>query len=261
MHGILACAGLHLAYLNPSHERKYTIRASTHQDVAMPLFRAAIAKVDDDSCDAVLLFTHLLVIYTWATEKQDERLLLVEADGQDIFPAWLYFLRSGCSLLCKVWDRIETGPVKALAKAWDIPIPERNSKTDLVIHLLSVIPDQTSSDAWPMEECQIYHDAAVQLGTAFSSIPLSEAYTTWDAMRIWPMYISVEFCALLKSSHPGALILLAHYCLLLQRVQLHWYFEGRATRLLSTILDRLDARWHYYIKWPLEEIGASSVAV
>lgn len=259
MHGILACAGLHLSYRCPAQAREYSIAAGIHQDIAMPLFRSTIAHADQENCHACLIFSHLLVICTWASEKQDERLLLVEADGDDVLPPWLYFLRSGCSLLCNVWDCIEAGPVKALALAWEIPIAAPKSKTDLVVNLLSAIPEPSSADAWPDEECKIYHDAAVELGKAFVSTPLTEEFTTWDALRIWPMYASVEFCTLLKSWHPGALILLAHYCILLQRVESHWYFDGRATRLLSTILRHLDVRWHQYIEWPLQEIGVSSV--
>lgn len=254
MHGILACAGLHLAHLNPVQQREHAIRASSHQDRAMPLFRSAVANVDWDTCEAVFLFSHLLVIYSWASEKQDERLLLVQANGQDPLPPWLYFLRSGCSLLCNVWDRIESGPVRPLASAWEIPKAMRASEPEFMMKLLSVIPEQTSPDAWTVEECQIYRDAAAVLGRAFACTHPSEAFTTWDALRVWPMYSSVEFFELLQRWHPGALILLAHYCILLERVEWHWYFEGRATRLISTIIPRLDTRWHCYIQWPLEEI-------
>jgi hypothetical protein len=252
---MLACAGLHLAYLYPGKEREYSIAARTHQDIAMPLFRSAIGKVNQDNCHACLVFSHLLVIYTWVSERQDERLLLVGADGEDILPPWLYFLRSGCSLFCHIWDDVETGPIKALALAWDLPVAPPKAKTDLVIRLLSALPAHSSPDAWLDEEYKIYHDSAVELGTAFAATPLSENYTTWDALRIWPMYASVDFFALLKSWHPGALILLAHYCILLQRVESNWYIEGRASRLLSTILHHLDSKWHQYIKWPLQEIG------
>lgn len=257
LHGILACAGLHLAHLYPAQEQEYTIAARKHQDIALPLFRKTVDNIDPDNCHAFFAFSHLLVIYTWAAEKHDDLLLLVSTDEEDTIPPWLYFLRNGCSLLCKVWDSIENGPVKALASAWEIPSAEPKAKTTLVTHLLSAVPDRTSPDSWSSEVCKIYLDAALELEKAFASTPASEYYTTWDALRIWPMYASVQFFALLKTWHPGALILLAHYCILLQRVESNWYFEGRASRLLLTILNHLDAKWHQYIKWPLQEIGVS----
>ena len=226
----------------------------------MPLFRSAIANVDEDNCHSVLVFSHLLVIYSFAMEKQDEHLLIVEAKGPDVLPNWLHFLRNGCLMICSVWDRIESGPVKELASQWEVPVEVlEEGKQSLTDYLLSVIPSQSSPDAWSQEVCRLYSDTAVELGRAFSCTrALGEKFTTWDALRIWPMLISVGYMNLLSSCHPGALILLAHYCILLQKVESHWYFEGRATNLLSTIVHRLDTRWHCYIQWPLEEIGMSS---
>ncbi|KAK9482438.1 hypothetical protein V1527DRAFT_455042 [Lipomyces starkeyi] len=37
MHGILACSAQHLAYLNPTQQQEYTVRACSHQDKAVPL--------------------------------------------------------------------------------------------------------------------------------------------------------------------------------------------------------------------------------
>jgi hypothetical protein len=260
MHGILACSALHLAYKHPAQQRQYLIIASSHQSVAMPQFRSAIDNVDADSCHPIMVFSHLLVIYSFALERQDERLLIVERNESDVLPSWLHFLRNGCLMVCSFWDQIEAGPVKELASQWEVPVEiSEEGKQPLTDYLLSVIPSQDSPDAWSDEICRLYSETTVELGQAFSCTrSLGEKFTTWDALRIWPMLISVEFLQLLSAWHPGALILLAHYCILLKKVEVHWYFEGRATKLLSTILKRLDMRWHYFIKWPLEDIGIRS---
>jgi Orsellinic acid/F9775 biosynthesis cluster protein D/Fungal specific transcription factor domain len=257
MHGILACSALHLAYQNPAQQREYVIKASIHQARAMPLFRSAIANVTHDNCHAVLVYSHLLVIYSFASEEQDERLLLVEPTGTDVLPNWLYFLRSGCSLLCTVWHELESGPVKALSLAWETPINvSEDFESEKRDYFLSVLFTPSSCAAWPEETCRILHAAAIELGSAFSCTrALGETFTTWDALRVWPMRISVDYMYLLNKWHPGALILLAHYCILLLKVEQHWYFEGRAKRLLETIMSRLDPVWHDSIKWPMKEIG------
>lgn len=68
IHGILACSALHLAYKNPAEQWEYLIKASSHQDIAMPLFRSAIDDVDEDNCHSIMGFSHLLVIYSFALE-------------------------------------------------------------------------------------------------------------------------------------------------------------------------------------------------
>lgn len=263
MHAILACSALHLAYKRPEEQGQYLIEASSHQDVAMPQFRSAIDNVDKDSCHSIMVFSHLLVIYSFALERQDERLLIVDGNRSDVLPSWLHFLRNGCLMVCSVWDQIENGPVKELASQWEVPVEiSEEGKLPLTDHLLSVIPSEDSQYAWSEEARRLYTDAAVELGRAFMCTrTLGEKLTTWDALRLWPMKISVDYMNLLNQWHPGALILLAHYCILLQKLDTHWYFEGRATKLLSTILKRLDTRWHCFIEWPLEEIGVCSSVV
>jgi hypothetical protein len=86
--------------------------ASKLQDEAMPAFREVVTNVNESNCHAILAFTHLLIIYSFASQQQDERLLLVTENTQDVVLAWLHFIRSGCSTLCSVWEAVETGPRK-----------------------------------------------------------------------------------------------------------------------------------------------------
>jgi hypothetical protein len=256
LHGILACAALHLAYLDPSQGRELMIRGRVHQDRAMPLFRSAIENPNKDNCDAVFAFSHLLVIYSFAAEREDEQLFLVESNTLEVLPNWLYFIRNGCSMLCDVWDEVESGPVGSLVSVWEIPITFSEAEQEpLMDSLVSAIPLQGFEDSWSEDVCEIYRNAATELGVAFSCTQDSSAgFTAWDALRIWPMRISEAYLNLLSQRHPGALILVAHYCILLQRLDSHWYFEGRAKRLLFTVMSCLDRRWHHIVKWPLAEI-------
>jgi hypothetical protein len=92
MHALLAYTSLHMAYLNPDQHSELTIKARTHQDHAMPLFRAAISSVESETCDAVYIFALLVAVTAFAL---DERLFMVgEKEGK--LPSWLFFIRSGC---------------------------------------------------------------------------------------------------------------------------------------------------------------------
>lgn len=221
----------------------------------MPIFRSAIAAVTPETCHAVFAFSHILVLYCLASESQDERLLIV-APTPDLSPVWLQFLRTGCRLLCHVWDDLEEGPVRALVSTWDIPELELDgTKTPFVEKLLSYIPSRMSPDAWTEEQDMIYTDTAVLLGLAFTNGILGTTFTTWDALRIWPTCISRQYLEMLRNQHPGALVLLAHYCVLLKKVEGNWYFDGRATVLLKSVVGCLDQKWIEAVRWPMEEIG------
>ncbi|KAH8603109.1 hypothetical protein B0O99DRAFT_605140 [Bisporella sp. PMI_857] len=266
MHGILACTALHIAHFRPCHQQDALLLASKHQAIALPLYRAAIENVNVENCDAIYAFAHLLAIYSFASSRQDEELLFVSNKEQNVIPSWLYFMRAGCLILCEVWAQLTEGLMKGLASVWDEPVEEALQETveDLVLHplliyLLSIIPEPTSADVWSEEISQIYRDAALELTRAFSHTQyLGRQFTTWHALRVWPMQLSLAYLNLLSSRHPAALILMAHFCIILKKLECKWYFEGRATSLLNTVMSCLDQKWHHYIKTQLEDFGKQS---
>lgn len=267
MRALLALAALHLAHEvgNSADQRDYLLAASNFQDIAMAPFRIAVASADKSNCHAILAFTHLLVLYCFATEHQDENLLLVAEEREDITPLWLHFLRSGCAMLCSVWEILEIGPFRALAAAWEKQFDLPKS-IDILISknlasLLEAVPTPWSADAWSDDECIEYRDAASYLALALScSKTIGRPWTAWDVLRIWPIRLSEKFMAMLAASHPGALILLAHYSVLLQNIEDQWYFKGRATKMIRAIMLRLAIKWHRFIEKPLEILNAVAVS-
>lgn len=266
MKALLALTALHLAEQGSTitDKQEYMLAASRFQDEAMAPYRIAVANANKSNCHAILAFTHLLVLYCFATEQEDENLLLV-AERENITPLWLSFLRSGCSMLCSVWETLEIGPVQALAAAWEKQFDLPKS-IDILIsqsldELLGAVPPPSSTDAWSDQECIEYRDAASFLALAIScSKTIGQPWTAWDVLRIWPVRLSEGFMVMLAASHPGALVLLAHYCVLLMNIEDQWYFRGRATRMIQVIKQRLAPNWHQFIEKPLEILGASTVS-
>ena len=158
-------------------------------------------------------------------------------------------------MLCDVWGRIGTGPVRYLAESWEVLDDiSKFPHQPLLDYFLAIPPND-----WPEDVRVPYNDSALALARTFSCMyALDEKITTLDVVRFWPIQNSVEYVALLSTWHPGALILLAHYCIVMHRVgKRTWYLGGRAASILSTIVRRLDFTWHQYIEWPLSEIGLS----
>jgi hypothetical protein len=156
-------------------------------------------------------------------------------------------------MLCDFWGRIGTGPVRYLAESWEILTDMSEfPHQPLLDYFLAIPPDD-----WPEEVRVPYNDSALALARTFSCLQaLDEKITTLDVVSFWPIQNSFEYAELLSNWHPGALILLAHYCIVLNRVGTRsWYLEGRAASVLSTIVRRLDLTWHRYIEWPLSEVG------
>ncbi|KAL1850884.1 hypothetical protein Plec18170_006721 [Paecilomyces lecythidis] len=258
MHAILACAALHLVHLDHPNRSAILMKAITHFDAALPLYRSTLAKLQDESAEAILAFAQLLAVNSFALQDENEQLLLVRLHNVEDLPAWLYFARNGCEVLSEFWDHLEQGPLKSLIAAWEEPLVSisHDVKSKWSDYLLSLIPPPASANAWPQEVVQVYTNAATSLSHTFSIADALDAqFTSWHILFIWPMEVSTEFITLLSACHPGMLILVAHYCILLRQLETVWYFKGRAKDLLDTVKSHLGEEYHHCIALPMREVA------
>ncbi|EED22669.1 conserved hypothetical protein [Talaromyces stipitatus ATCC 10500] len=236
LHGLLACTAQCMTHMNfPQQREELLLRACSHQNYALPAFRKAIDNPKKDS------------------------LLLVENDvdcsnGDSIVPPWLFFLRDGCVMLCDVWDTIEKGPVARLAAAWELEMYKGNRPLPYWSHFKNVARE---ASIWSKEEGRIYGDAALLLAKSFATMEYDQTdifFNTWKILGSWPMRVESEFMTLLYRRHPGALILLGHYCIILRYMEGYWYFQGGAAKLMLSIMNVLEESWHKFIREPVDLI-------
>ncbi|KAL2203608.1 hypothetical protein CC79DRAFT_1399924 [Sarocladium strictum] len=261
LQGILCFTGQHMLHLQHPQSSALVIRAASHKELAFPAFRQALENPTKDNCDAILVFACILLVLSLGGEanatKPDERdpLLLVRASDSDsrvILPQWLQLLRSGCAMLGPCWQYIKAGPINPLLKGLH-PGPVQNEVSQF--HLGRFLSATSATPhMWPDDVVNIYTAAARELATAFASADLysdasrSEFIRTFNVLALFPLRVNEQFLALLASGHPAALILTAHYCMLLKQLDKYWYFTGRAERLLTEIEGMLEPQWLPYIQ-------------
>ena len=269
LHGILACSYLEMAYLQPDRRELYALRACSHQDRALPLFHDALANATAQNVDAIIVFSYFLVVYSLATDEGSvNHSLLIINDGNEkagdapkpqvAIPHWLYFIRVGCSHFDHLVKRIEEGPVSKLALAWESAMDAVEGPFPHLDRLLQVIPDGDSS--WTEEHVATYRQAADTLARSLAHterVAARSDLSTWSVLSIWPVCVGDGYYEMLYERHPGALILLAHYCIILKQIQSKWYFDQGAMRLMTSIIDLLDTRWHPYIEEPAKIVLGS----
>ncbi|GAE00225.1 hypothetical protein ANI_1_2412014 [Paecilomyces variotii No. 5] len=262
MHAILACAALHFVHLGHQDRSANLMKAITHFDAALPLYRSTIAKLQPESAEAILAFAQLLAVNSFALQDDNEQLLLAKLHNVEALPAWLHFARNGCSVLSEFWDHLEQGPLKSLIAAWEAPFASisQDLKSKWSEYLLSMIPPPASAKTWPQEVVQVYTKAATSLAHTFAiSDALDARFTNWHVLFVWPMEVSDEFMTLLSLCHPAMLILVAHYCILLRQVETVWYFKGRARDLLDTVKSHLGEEYHHCIALPMRQVVDLSI--
>jgi hypothetical protein len=271
MHGMLACAALHTAFGNPKDRRRYKMIAAHHQGLALPTFRTEIARPSEDNCFALLAFTQLLILHCFAADTNNEDLFIVGGKDDIDLPEWLYVIRGSCHIFTAVWPHIMNGPYLSLMtggvavddlECRDVPVemPEVDKRLRRLLDILHFNIEKRRSDGTFLETTPLLA-AILILIRAFSkaqAAQLRNNYTMWIAIYTWPTQVPEEYLNLLKKRDPAALVVLAHYCILLRPLEHNWFMQGYSSRLLSRIYSQLDEEWHEWMQWPLEEIGLPS---
>jgi hypothetical protein len=73
----------------------------------------------------------------------------------------------------------------------------------------------------------------------------------------WPIRVPERFLSMVNQLEPEALILLAHYSLILNKVDDVWFMHGMSGHLLRSIQQRLGKEWESWIAWPLQDLVMS----
>lgn len=98
------------------------------------------------------------------------------------------------------------------------------------------------------------------LRRVFVVVTTNEIIEPQAATLSWPIIIPDVYIQMISQRNPHALVLLAHYTVLLKRNEERWWIKNKAEELLQKIvleLQRLpDAQqWMEWIQWPLGEVG------
>lgn len=269
MHGILATAGLHLAYLHPVHRDRYHYQSVHHQDLALRPFRQVISEITAENCNQVFAFSILLIVFNYASFRSPEYLQpFSPAVGYKGLSNWILCLRECHSIFQQARSRVLSGPLGFLVpqEDWvstmseprpDIPpTKDDQSLQYLAEHLLNspYIKDSTNVDA-----LEAYRDAIFRLRQLLSaSARTSDPFSRQSMSSVWPATVSDTFIWLLNEHRPPALLIMGHYCLLLKKCEECWYIEHRAYDLFQAVQQSLSEEWLSYLEHPLQVFKAHS---
>ncbi|KAK2875589.1 hypothetical protein FQN49_001594 [Arthroderma sp. PD_2] len=273
LRGILAVSALHLACLNPSRQEELALRASAHQSIAVAFFHEALNRVDPHNCVAIFAFSCIVVALTFATPRPPQVAGVgIETDTRiqkEIFD-WFHMVRGCNSVVQTQWEPLsqsflapllKKGMIHETAAAHDV------CGSDKVAELFQLCtgsdriegdtPDTTGSSGSrgrDREASTAYTWAIHELVNTYTqvSVLMKRGQDFVPVIFVWPIAIPQYFLVLLSEQRPEALVILAYYAALLQRVDDQWYMHGWARYLVNSIDSTLPDEWASWLKWPKE---------
>jgi len=262
MHGILALSALHLASLETNRCGEWTAKAFTHQALALPEFRAAMSTISKDTSHAIFAFSGIVVSYAQATASIPASLESVGGFSYDILPGWFYLLRGTGTLLRRTWPWLEEGPFSTLLRRSRFQIDcTCNPDDDHLAALLPLYSSSTEASNESETEMQLCLAALEELRRA-SCLPHSPCHSLGErsAAFISPLVVPEGYVHLIRTKNPRALIILAHYCVLLEQGDRSSFMHHQAEQIFCSVAQCLDESWKSWIAWPESRITAIQTA-
>jgi hypothetical protein len=251
LRGILAVAAFHLGFLYPERKAEYYLAGTTHQSIGLTEFQATLPDVNESNCHALFAFSCLVIILVFASGAKEKPM-----DFNTDVLQWFYLLRGAhivlnlhkdsisCSFLKPLLD--EMGRIEA-AEAQQFP------GTEQITRLFRIC----GSDQHDQETAQAYDLAIHGLLNTFTQVSLLRQRGDGTILTtfVWPIHLSPRFLDLLSEKQPAAMIVLAHYCVLIhwgEEKDTHetWFVEGWASYMLTTVRESIPEEWEEHLKWP-----------
>lgn len=259
LHLLLALSAFHLARLRPHRRPGFQERAEHHLAVGLHQAIPLASEANGASCDALFICSVLLCFICLAKEPAPGHLLLV-ADGGGM--SWWYLVR-GVRVVTKTMglDAIFSGvlgPRVINNPPSTHPMKQRKGQMVPWEQSLAAVSDLIAMTTG--SERDIYMGAMTALSTCFMNIygftedPKDDEVSDEPLVLEWMDSLEEAFVNCIKDGHAVALIILAHYAILLKKLQFLWYMDRWAERVLCGIIATLDPQYRDWLYWPQEEI-------
>jgi hypothetical protein len=217
--------------------------------MALPLIRSGLTQLDEDNCHALYVCGHMVVKYAFASPQSPGS--LVFSPGTGTVSEFVPLLRGAFSMYDRALEWLAAGPLgPSIERPFgQDPSLSQNPDDELLASLLPLFV-KGGKDA------SVCCEALNTLRRLFAMIATpNQTLSTKTIVYSWPVQVPERYIILMSERNQEALVVLAHYCIMLNMINSFWFMEGCAARLLDQCRKELDEEWLPHIQWPLSVVG------
>ncbi|KAE9382150.1 hypothetical protein N431DRAFT_393968 [Stipitochalara longipes BDJ] len=251
MHGLLAVSALHLSTLQPHRKEELIRRATISEHLGLPSFRSFVSRDDPHSIHAVVAFAGFVVPYVCGSR---ETLTGRIPSLDDEHPHWFFAFRGLLQMVGRSWMALRTGPFGSLLEQGPVfTLDSVDHPDDMhLIKVYQILESSSSTSETDIDMLEVCKAALDELRRLFACPHEPMRTRVMIAIHVWPGTVSQRFVELMQERRPEALVILAHYCVLLKKVDSCWWLAGVGNRMLAAIDEALGLEWRPWIEWPLD---------
>ncbi|KAJ5542858.1 hypothetical protein N7535_005281 [Penicillium sp. DV-2018c] len=254
--GLLALSALHLASTStPSLRRRYLERARAHQANALSGLRIDSEDAPESQSQATFALCCIMIVFPFGYRHVESEMTpdsdAEHRDTLDEFFEVFQLTRWLVNIMMKSADRIAGSELNPLVEREDPPATMPDMSRLVVFSLLQQNGMEAMRDT--THEKKIYDAAIEHLSNALKQ--LMKGGEPHAFAFYWCFRIPEEFLELLEARRPFALVVIAHYAVILHHLRDEWWMGDWGAQILKEIGDLLEPQWQELISWPIDATG------
>lgn len=253
MHGILALSALDQASASHGKAREGRLKiAQGHQTRATAGLRSIRSLEDQPSqsaCNAIFALSCSMIYYAFALP-----LLVKPVQGRSTVDGLCRVFeqtRESIEVMAEVIDRVGDGELRPLIQK-DESRPKMPNTSRLTILSLRRLNSMLAG-RHVHHETDVYDTTMEHLSSALERLA-EGGQSTVIAIR-WIFHIPFRFIELVKTRQPFALVILAHFAVIMHSLRGHWWMGDWGMKVLEDIGQSLDVEWRESISWAIDATG------
>lgn len=253
LHDILAIAALRLSRFKKKtlEANSYMMKALHHYGTALRTATALMESINAQNGPALYSFSMLCFSFTLGLGPKPGDFLLF---GQLGIAQWLGQLKGMRSLLETKPELFQDASLAPMFQLSMRSFAQSSSGIDHFPELREQIQRAASGDP----DLVHYSKALDQLSQGVDSALRSTSRVTQLSAQqvfVWVYQLEDNFVRLLQEEKPIPLVILSHFCILLNGLSSFWWTRGWSEHLSSEIYSSLDEEYKIWMRRPIEETG------
>lgn len=247
MDELLAYSAAHKSLVDKESRLLYVTEATRLQTRALSLYNSARPEVSDETCLPMFLFSSLLghhILFDVLNDSYDDLGAVLDGLTRSIG------IHRGLSAIARSsWPRfseeLQRKFLSTCVRDGDIDRPTSQNECENLLKRLD------KSDLSP-SSITVHREAAELLQRLFDGQGHTFAQKTGNvaAIQDWLIGVSADYIQSLNQRRPEALVILAHYGVLLHRGAENWYVGDMGQRIIRLINHHLGPVWADWLEWP-----------
>lgn len=241
LHGLLALSALHLADSHSDPE-PYTKIATIHHTQGLELYYSILSNINKENYSASIAFAAITIMYAFGISRpggtKTSGIGLIDRLSQ------IFLLSHGWQSVVDAADGLDRGTGAPIFPAPHSHTGDLPTATEAAFARLN--------DMNHDRDVAVYTLAISTLKSVFHDLEM-DGDNPHIALQ-WAHMVPKEFLDLLHKRQNLALVIVGHYCIVLDALKEVWWISGWGKNLFGVILTNTDSSYREVLEWPRQMI-------